>query len=171
MIELAEVETEYRAASSKRFSPTQSVAASVEPLSDPEPETDDTSQDGALGPDDAPGACVERHVPETETQVRHDVAEGKRRCGSAPPATTDLAGRPLSAPSVELFVRGTATYNEMEIAQLKGIVDSRIEAVQDASNNAAHWAQVQEEDDERELMRSTPLALGGFLFRDGLEGE
>ena len=118
LIELAEVETEYRAASSKRFSPTQSVAASVEPLSDPEPETDDTSQDGALGPDDAPGACVERHVPETETQVRHDVAEGKRRCGSAPPATTDLAGRPLSAPSVELFVRGTATYNEMEIARL-----------------------------------------------------
>ena len=37
VIELAEVDTEYRAASNKRFSPSQSVAASVEPLSDPEP--------------------------------------------------------------------------------------------------------------------------------------
>ena len=79
-----------------------------------------------------------------------------RRARVALPATTDLAGRPLLAPSVELFERGIATYNEIEIAWLKGIVDSRIEAMQDAANNAAHWAQVQEEDDERELMRSTP---------------
>ena len=132
------------------------MAASVEPLSGPEPGADDMSQDGALGPGDAPGAGVERHAPETATQVRLDVAEGKRRCGSALPATTDLACRPLSAPSVELFERGIATYNAMDIARLKGIVDSRIEAMQDAANNAAHWAQVQEEDDERELMRSTP---------------
>ena len=47
--ELVEVETEYRAASSKRFSPTQSVAASVEPQSDPEPETDGMSHDRVFG--------------------------------------------------------------------------------------------------------------------------
>ena len=29
--------------------------------------------------------------------------------------------------------------------------------MQDATDTAAHWAQVQEEDGERELMRSTPL--------------
>ena len=46
--------------------------------------------------------------------------------------------------------------------------------MQDDADNAAHWAQVQEEDDERELMRSTPLGLvvlGGFLFWDGLGRE
>ena len=95
MVELAEVEIEHWAARSKRFSPTQSVAASVEPHSDFEAETDDMSQDGA-GPGDARGAGVERNASETEPQVRHDVADGKRRCGSALPATTDLAGRPLS---------------------------------------------------------------------------
>ena len=29
--------------------------------------------------------------------------------------------------------------------------------MQDAADNDAHWAQVQEEDDERELLRLTPL--------------
>ena len=43
------------------------------------------------------------------------------------------------------------------IARLKSIVDLRIQATQDAADNDAQWAQVQEEDDERELMRSTPL--------------
>ena len=42
LAEMAEVEAEYRVASNKRFSPSQSVAASVVPHSDPEPETDGT---------------------------------------------------------------------------------------------------------------------------------
>ena len=77
--------------------------------------------------------------------MRLDVADGKRRCGS------------LSAPSVELFERGIGVDSGMEIARLKSNIDSRIQATQDAADNDAHWAKVQEEDDERELMRSTPL--------------
>ena len=92
LAELAEVENEYRAASNKRFSPTQSVAASVVPHSDPEPESDGMSQDGAPAQGDALGAVVEKPSPEPEPQVRLDAADGKRRCGSALPATTNLAG-------------------------------------------------------------------------------
>ena len=153
LAELAEVENEYRAASSKRFSPTQSVAASAEPHSDPEPGSDGMSQDGAP----AQGVVGETTAPDPEKQVRIDVADGKKRCGSALPATTNLAGRPLSAPSVELFESGIGVYSGVEIARLKSIVDSRIQATQDAADTDAHWAQVQEMDDERELMRSTPL--------------
>ena len=97
LAELAEVENEYRAASNKRFSPTQSVAASAEPHSDPEPESDGMSQNGAPAQGDALGVVVEKTAPDPEPQVLLDVAEGKKRCGSALPATTNLAGRPLSA--------------------------------------------------------------------------
>ena len=81
----------------------------------------------------------------------------KRGCGSALLATTNLAGRPLSAPSVELFERGIGVKSGVEIARLKSIVDPRFQAMQDAADTDAQWAQVQEEEDERELMRSTPL--------------
>ena len=141
----------------KRFSPTQSFAVSVEPHSDLEPETDNMSQDGAPGHDDAPGAGMEHNSPEGEPQVRHDVSDGKRRCGSALPATTDLAERPLATPSVELFERGITSYSSVEMTRLKGIVDLRIEALNDEANKAAHWNQVQEEDDEHEALRLTPL--------------
>ena len=58
-------------ASNKRFSPTQSVAASV----DPEPHTDGMSQDGAPAQRDALGVVGETTAPDPEPQVRFDVAE------------------------------------------------------------------------------------------------
>ena len=157
LAELAEVENEYRAASNKRFSPTQSVAAFPEPHSDPEPESGGMSQDGAPAQGDALGVVVEKTAPDPEPQVRHDVADGKRRCGSALPATTNLPGPPLSAFRLSCLSVVSPCINETEIARLNSIVDSRLEAMQDAADTAAHLAQVQEEDDEGELMRSTLL--------------
>ena len=139
LVELAEVENEYRVASNKSFSPTQSVAASAEPHSDPETETDGMSQDGAPAQGDALGVVVETTAQGAEPQVRLDVADGNRRCGSALPATTNLAGRPLSAPTVELFERGIGVYSGLELARLKSIIDSRVEALQDDADNDAHW--------------------------------
>ena len=42
-------------------------------------------------------------------------------------------------------------------------------AMQDATDTAVHWAQVQEEDDERELMRSTPLGNADVCSGTGSE--
>ena len=86
LAELVEVENGYRAASSKRFSPTQSVAASVEPHSDPEPESDGMSQDGALAKD-APGAVVGRQLRNLS-----------RRCGLMLPMAREGAARHLLPP-------------------------------------------------------------------------
>ena len=126
LAELAEVESEYRVASNKRFSPTQSVAASAEAHSDPEPDADGMSQDGAPAQRDALGVVGETTAPDPEPQVRLDVADGRRRSGSAFPAT-NLAGRPLSAPSVALFERGICVYSKFEVARLKSIIDSRVQ--------------------------------------------
>ena len=140
MVELAEVEVEYRAASNNRFSPTQSVAVSIEPHSDPESETDNMSQDGAPADDDAPGDGMEHDAPEAEPQ----------------------AGRPLAGPSVELFERSIATHSSVEMTLFKGIVDLRIESLNGEANNAAHWNPVQE-DDEREAMRLTSWVILSVL--------
>ena len=108
---------------------------SVEPHSDPEPETDNISHNGAPGDDDAPGAGMGHNAPEAESQVRHDVFDGRKSCGSALPATTDLAGRQLATLSDELFERGIATYSSVEMARLKGVVDFRIEVLNDEANS------------------------------------
>ena len=118
---LAEVEDEYRAARSKRFSPTQSVAATVEPDSDPEPETDNMSQDGA------PGNDLDHSAREADPQVRHDVSDGKRRCGSG-------------FPSVDLVERGICTFSNMDICRVKGIVDSQVESLSEEAKNSCTLA-------------------------------
>ena len=104
--------------------------------------------------DQAPGDGKEQSARKAEPQVRHDVSDGKKRCGSALPATTDLAGRPLVLPSVDLLERGIGTFSSMDICRLKGIVDSQSESLSEEAKTATHWRQVQEEDDEREAKRA-----------------
>ena len=70
-----------------------------------------------------------------------------------------------------MFERGIGVYSGFEIARLKSIIDSRVQALQDDADNAAHWAQVQEEDDERDTSWVMMMVLDGFLFGHGLERE
>ena len=106
-----------------------------------------------MSQDTAPGGGMEQSAREAEPQVRHDVSDGKRRCGSALPATTDLAGRPLVLPSVDLLERGIGTFSSMDNCRLNGIVDTHVESPSEKAKTAAHW-QVQ---DEREAKRTAQL--------------
>ena len=160
-VELAEVEAEYRAPRSKRFSPTQSVAASVEP------HFDNMSQDGA------PGDDMDQSAREAEPQVRHDVSDGKGRCGSALPATTDLAGRPLVLLSVGLVESGIA--RSQVWTSVAGSLTCKL------SLSARRPRQLHTGDKSKRRTTSVTeargtvwvilSALGGFLFRVGHEGE
>ena len=81
-LELAEIESECRIASSKSWTPAPSVAASVELQS----KTTNQSLTTCL----MMGQPVTKWSRVLWPLVRNDVLDGKRRCGSALPAPRDL---------------------------------------------------------------------------------